>query len=189
MNKKYYIGKHQTNNLDDGYMGSGKILKYAIEKYGIESFTKEILHVFDNEEEMNAKEKELVVVSEETYNLCEGGKGGFSYINKQLLSVPIQKQNIDKEKRKRLSSIGLKRAWDSGKYQNVKFNESSPFKGKKHSEESKNKIGKTNSISQQGKNNSQYGTIWITNGLQNKKIKNNIDNVPDGWYRGRVIKK
>lgn len=40
--------------------------------------------MFDNEEDMNAKEKELVIVSESTYNLCEGGKGGFSYINKNL---------------------------------------------------------------------------------------------------------
>lgn len=81
INQKYYIGKHQTKDLNDGYMGSGKILKYAIAKYGIENFRKEILHVFDTEEEMNAKEKELIVISEQTYNLHEGGHGGFGYIN------------------------------------------------------------------------------------------------------------
>lgn len=81
VNKKYYIGKHQTKNINDGYMGSGKLIIRAIRKYGIENFTKEILHVFESEEEMNDKEKELVVISEETYNLCEGGKGGFGYIN------------------------------------------------------------------------------------------------------------
>jgi hypothetical protein len=47
----------------------------------VENFTKEILHVFDNEDDMNTKEKELVVLNENSYNLCEGGKGGFSYIN------------------------------------------------------------------------------------------------------------
>lgn len=81
VNNKYYIGKHQTKDLSDGYMGSGTLLKRAIKKYGVENFSKEILHVFETEEEMNAKEKELVQLSENSYNLCEGGKGGFGYIN------------------------------------------------------------------------------------------------------------
>lgn len=34
-----------------------------------------------------------------------------------------------------------------------------------------------------GKNNPMYGTIWITNGVDNKKIHNN--EIPEGWYRGR----
>jgi len=82
LNEKFYIGKHVTNNLDDGYMGSGKLIKQAIKKHGIQNFSKEILFIFDNEEEMNLKERELVVVNENTYNLCDGGKGGWSYINR-----------------------------------------------------------------------------------------------------------
>lgn len=85
INGKVYIGKHQTKNLDDGYMGSGKLIGAAIEKYGLENFTKTILHIFDTEQEMNLKEKELVTeefcVSNENYNLCSGGKGGFGYLN------------------------------------------------------------------------------------------------------------
>ena len=40
---------------------------------------------------------------------------------------------------------------------------------------------------QQGTKNSQYGTMWITNGFENKKIKK-IDKIPKGWYKGRVVK-
>lgn len=85
LDKKIYIGKHQTCNLNDGYMGSGKLLKRAQHKYGLENFEKQILHIYDTEEEMNAKEAELVTEEfccrEDTYNICVGGKGGFSYIN------------------------------------------------------------------------------------------------------------
>lgn len=37
---------------------------------------------------------------------------------------------------------------------------------------------------QSGEKNSQYGTIWITDGSINKKIRSS-DSVPDGWCRGR----
>lgn len=38
---------------------------------------------------------------------------------------------------------------------------------------------------QQGEKNSQYGTMWITNGIDNKKIKKE-GFVPEGWYKGRT---
>ena len=81
INDKIYVGKHMTLDLNDGYMGSGTLIKRAIEKYGIDFFKKEIIHVFENEDDMNLKERELVTEEfcnrEDTYNLCVGGKGGF----------------------------------------------------------------------------------------------------------------
>ena len=37
-----------------------------------------------------------------------------------------------------------------------------------------------------GKLNSQYGTMWITNGKKNKKIKKE-EKIPEGWTKGRII--
>lgn len=80
VNNKKYIGKHATKNLDDDYLGSGIALKRAISKYGVQNFSKEILYVFDTEEEMNSKEIELItpeiLLSEEYYNIASGGQGG-----------------------------------------------------------------------------------------------------------------
>ncbi len=122
LNGKIYIGKHQTKDLNDGYMGSGKILVQSIEKYGIENFTKEILFLFDNEAAMNAKEAELVTeefcLREDTYNLCPGGNGGFGYINKS---------NIDKFNGKKHSA-------------ETKRIISEKSLGRKHSEETRNKL-------------------------------------------------
>jgi hypothetical protein len=41
---------------------------------------------------------------------------------------------------------------------------------------------------QQGTNNSQYGSMWITNGKNNLKISKN-DSIPEGYKKGRVCKK
>ena len=92
INGKFYIGKHATTNLNDGYMGSGRLITKAIKKYGVDNFTKEILHIFTTETEMNESEKQLVVLCENSYNLCPGGSGGFGYINNH----PMKKQWIEK---------------------------------------------------------------------------------------------
>ena len=80
VNNKIYIGVHSTPDLNDGYLGSGKHLKLAINKYGSDSFTREILHIFETPEEAYRKESEIVnesfVNRKDTYNLKPGGFGG-----------------------------------------------------------------------------------------------------------------
>jgi len=80
-NEHFYYGVHSTDDLNDGYMGSGTRLKLAYEKYGIENFKKEILKFFNTLDE--AYEYESMIVTEKLihddncYNLVKGGKTGF----------------------------------------------------------------------------------------------------------------
>jgi hypothetical protein len=86
VNNKFYIGVHKTKDIDDGYYGSGHSIKAAIEKYGKENFTKEILHIFKNSKKAFRKEREIVneqlINNENCYNIKEGGHGGFEHIRK-----------------------------------------------------------------------------------------------------------
>jgi len=203
INGKIYIGKHQTKNLDDGYMGSGKLLYLAIKKYGAENFRKDILYVFDNLAEMNAKEKELVRVDETTYNLNSGGSGGFDYINRNRLN--IYGNNGQKGYGgDNLHTVSLKNRmlarnqWDEHKQRMSKVMKENyqtgrlvpGFLGKTHTDETKQKMrGHAN---QTGQRNSQYGTCWVTHpelGVKKIKTSDIATYIEKGYTRGRVISK
>lgn len=85
INGKFYIGMHKTKNPNDSYLGSGTVIKKAIEKYGKENFKKEILFCFDNEQEMIDKEKELITEEQINdtmcYNMTLGGIGSWSHVD------------------------------------------------------------------------------------------------------------
>lgn len=209
INNKIYIGKHQTDNKDDDYMGSGKILKRAIEKYGIDKFKKEILFECSSLEEMNQKEADIVdeefVARLDTYNIKLGGQGGFDYINEKTNwngFKYINENGLNNKSNQHL--IVSERIKDDDEYAkefSLKISNSlklyykhnpNPFLGKKHTEESKKKISKANSIRQRGENNSNYGKCWIYNEelKENKTIKKEDLNtwLEKGWKKGRKIK-
>jgi len=202
INGKIYIGSHKTKDLNDNYMGSGKYLKYAQEKHGIENFTKEILYVFDTPEQMYAKEAELVtedfIAESNTYNLKVGGFGGWDYINnseetriaKNKKARKIANANGALEKAKESKSKLMKNPVYAKKVgQKIsKANKGKPgnFKGRKHSQESKEKMSLSSKDKTTGNKNSQYGTMWITNKKENKKVKKDSF-IPNGWYKGRTL--
>jgi hypothetical protein len=64
--------------------------------------------------------------------------------------------------------------------------EKNPFYGKTHTDEVKTLISKSSSFHQSAEKNSQYGTMWITNGITNKKIKKD-DIIPEGWEKGTYV--
>ncbi len=187
---KFYVGKHKTKNLDDGYMGSGKLIRRAIEKHGVENFKKEILHVFQTEAEMNDAEARLVVLSEESYNLCPGGEGGFGYIHKHGLNRKASREELLSQLvTARCKLAQLRKDTDFKLKHSKNLSKSlkgrvSTFKGQHHSLEAKQAMAEKNAITQLGHRNSQYGTFWITDGCKNKKISKQ-DIIEEGWRRGR----
>ena len=200
INGKVYIGKHKTKDINDAYLGSGKLLHYAIKRYGIENFTKEIIHICDTEQDMNAKEREIVTeefcLREDTYNLCVGGHGGFSYINRHG-------KNYTYEKNKKISPFGtpefiskhktdfkkggIKGAATRSKLVKQGIIDPKTFLGRTHTAETKEKMSLSKKGKTNGSRNSQFGSMWITNGKENKKIKKDSI-MPEGWYNGRTLR-
>ena len=58
--KKYYIGLHSAIKLNDGYLGSGKILRRSVRKYGKDQHILEILCFCQTKNELPNKEAEIV---------------------------------------------------------------------------------------------------------------------------------
>lgn len=97
---KFYIGKHSTADLSDGYMGSGIALSKAIRKYGKESFKMEILTFCESKEELSILEGRLVtqelVDDPMCYNLKLGGEGGWDH-------CPPNGRKLSDETRRKMS--------------------------------------------------------------------------------------
>lgn len=153
------------------------------------------------------KERDLVEIGSHSYNLKEGGEGGFDHLNYRTAdaivnrqkgrdgankaleikygpnwrSIIAQKANQASQlseygKMKRLSA--LKRGQENGSFS---------FLGRTHSDESKKKMSeKAKERLKKSENNSQYGSMWITDGESNRKIKKD-DPIPNGWKKGRII--
>lgn len=139
INKKKYIGKHSTNNLQDKYFGGGTYLKSAIKKYGRENFKKKILELCENPEIINEKEifwiSELNTKSPYGYNLTNGGDGG------NIFQKGIPK--CEEHRRKMKEAWIDRRKIPISKETRQKISEAGT--GEKRSKECKDKIGKANS--------------------------------------------
>ena len=138
LNGKTYIGYHSTKDLNDSYLGSGKILKQAIEKHGIDNFTKEILYIFPTKEEALQKESEIVdeafVMDSNTYNMKLGGEGGFDH----TYSDPEISERRQEGVRKAFEE-GRAKGWQLTDEQRSRIGRSA-FKGKTHTKETRKRI-------------------------------------------------
>lgn len=140
INNKKYIGQHKIGNRDDWYLGSGKLIKRAFEKYGRENFSKEILAYANSQDELNDLEINIIklynaVDDENFYNLAEGGHTN-NFSNKNDIELKEIRNKI------RNSLLGKKKSPESIKKrtQTRKEKNISTFSGKKHSDKTKEKL-------------------------------------------------
>lgn len=210
INGKRYVGDHSTNNLDDGYLGSGRpYFELAKKKYGKENFKKEILEFFDTKQEaFDAQEKWIIKykshISENGYNISRKGghnvKNCISEETKKKISQSNKGKKRTEESKKKISdslkgkkrSKVFKRASNNHKLSdNTKEKIRQSRLGQKMSEDTKKKLSiiNLNHSRQSKEKNSQFGTCWITNGIESKTI-NKGALIPEGWRLGRkMIKK
>jgi len=188
VNNKFYIGVHQTKDINDNYMGSGININRAIEKYGLDNFEKNILYIFTNKKEAYLMEKQLVnneLLSDPMcYNIKEGGRGGFDHIWRNYNSknyhakntvkiyhpISMQEKSVKKEQ---LDSF-LNDGWVKG-FSPIHLNKMSKSGSKKiQSKESrfKNSFRKKN------------GLIFIKDNNYKWLLPNEIDfHIQNGWSR------
>ena len=134
-NGKIYIGLHKTQTMDDGYMGSGKLLKSAIKKYGRKNFKKEILEIFNNKEDMIVREQELVtstfVLDKNNYNIMPGGK--FGSLDRNGLSFKGKNHSSETKEKIRNKAIGKTHSTSTKeKMSRNNFSKTDPIKQKEH---------------------------------------------------------
>lgn len=160
LNGDYYYGVHSTDNLDDGYMGSGKRINSSINKYGKENFTREIVQFFSRKK--CAYSLESVIVTPELIkdphclNLAIGGFGGNTYAgftDEQLKEIGAKISKANKGKKIGPFTEEHKQKLRKPKSEEHKQKLSEIQKGKHLSEETRKKLKLKNA----GKNNPMYG--------------------------------
>lgn len=142
VNGKTYIGQHKYKKLNDKYMGSGKILKLAQKKYGVNNFEKEILEFDIPNVDLSNDWEQMYILFERVkgkaeYNIANGGGGSpgvIGYWCGKHLTEEHKKKISEAHKGKCLSEEAKKKLSETNK-------------GKKHSslsEETKTKISEKN---------------------------------------------
>ena len=153
INGKRYIGQKSFNKKDwPTYLGSGNVFRKALNKYGKENFSREIVLICETEDELNQAEYDLsvffdVVESSNWYNLVLGGGGSRGWHpseeTRKRMSEAAKGKIISQETRQKMSDAlrGEKNHWY----------------GKHHTEENKKHQSEVMKGRYIGQNNPMYG--------------------------------
>ena len=189
---KFYVGMHSTDNLDDGYLGSGKILGYSRQKYGDEAHIREIIEFLPSREALKAREKEIVneeLLSDPlNVNLKYGGEGGWDH----KPGVKIHLQQFDRNKRSANAALTRAKRSENPEYAQALLAKLSAshkgqqaWLGKKHTDQTKSKMSASMKGRYDKENNPQFGKSWVTNGINAVIVKR--EELPEYLSTGYVL--
>ena len=188
---------HSTDNIEDGYIGSGKHLWRSVNKHGKENHVTEILETLPDRSSLKEREKEIVneefLKNKMCMNLMVGGEGGFISEEQQARRSSAAGKAaaiVLKELRKNPEWVkNQSEAISKGVAKSIEEGRFSPpdWTGKSHSDETILKMKESKKGHGIGSTNSQFGKRWITNETESKRILKG-DTIPTGWRLGRKIK-
>lgn len=161
---KYYIGRRSTDDLDDGYFGSGVYIRNSVKRYGKDAHKKEILEFCEDKQKLILREAEIVteeIVNDPLcMNLTKGGGGEIIYTEdmryrmrmKKLGTTDTEETKLKKSKSakeahtrpevKDKRSVALKKSWENDEERRKKTSEfhSKRMKGSTHTPETIEKL-------------------------------------------------
>lgn len=137
LNNKKYVGDHSTDNLNDGYLGSGSLLKRDINKFGRENFEKKILEFFKTKEEAFLAQRKYIkkFKTHETQGGYNKNWSGGQWAT--IVSDPTRKKISEKISGSNNGMYGKKHSDEAKKKIKNKRAQQKNVKGPKHTEESK----------------------------------------------------
>lgn len=213
INGKIYIGVHSSNNPNDNYLGSGKLITKAIRKYGRNNFRRRILEFFSTREEAFAKEAEIVTkefcLCEDNYNIDTGGRGNNktfltpeelkNKISNTLKGRKIPRDIVEKVRQNTLGRIGINNGTINQRvkkevlqeYLDRGWVEGTLYKMR---DDLKAKISKANKgVKKSDEFRENVGkrkrkSTMINNGIENKMVKGELleQYLSEGWVRGII---
>lgn len=190
---EYYIGKHTTKRLDDGYRGSGRWV--VSQPKG--TTTTVILYFCGSEQEALELERALVdecINDPLCMNQTRGGRGPFHHL-KGRVRTSEERERLGEKMRLVFQS------WSEEKREARRAKQRGPnpkkanaglrngFYGKKHSAETRAKMAVSRSREERAAkaagNTNVRGRVWFNDGTRSFML-NEVEGIARGFNRGRI---
>lgn len=186
VNGKIYIGQKKSKiYLQENYLGSGKLIRKSINKYGVDNFSNELLCWCLSKEELDFAEKYYISLYNSTdssigYNISDGAQGGNlgDKVNAKI-SKSLIGHTVSKETKLKISEKNKGRKLTSDQRKKI----SKANKGRKVSEQTRQKMSESAKLVDRSNFKYNTGKVCITNGDEIKFVDKNIT-MPDGWFFG-----